>query len=115
MRPRPRDELLLLSCPLLAGTVAFAQYNPPATPAPYNPIAVAEVTGTPRAAVQAGQNNYQTLSQNPYLGVVPAGTISATPVALSLDDAVARGLKQNLGGALATDVVTGARGERWQA
>jgi outer membrane protein TolC len=115
MRPRPWNELLLLSCTLLGGAVAFAQYNPPATPAPYNPIAVAEVTGTPRAAVQAGQNNYQTLSQNPYLGGVPAGTISATPVALSLDDAVARGLKQNLGGALATDVVTGARGERWQA
>jgi outer membrane protein TolC len=94
--------------------VAFAQYAP-ATPAPYNPIALAEVTGTPRAAVQAWQNNYQTLSQNPYLGGVPAGKLSATPVALSLEDAVARGLKQNLGGVLATDVVTDARGQRWQA
>jgi outer membrane protein TolC len=36
-------------------------------------------------------------------------------VTLSLDDAVARGLKQNLGGVLATDVVTDARGQRWQA
>jgi outer membrane protein TolC len=115
MRPRPRNELLLLSCTLLGGTVAFAQYNPPATPAPYNPIALADVTGAPRAAVQAGQNNYQTLSQNPYLGGVPAGTLSATPVELSLEDAVARGLKQNLGGVLATDVVTDARGARWQA
>jgi outer membrane protein TolC len=115
MRPRLRNELLLLSCTLLGGTVAFAQYNPPATPAPYNPIALADVTGAPRAAVQAGQNNYQTLSQNPYLGGVPAGTLSATPVELSLEDAVARGLKQNLGGVLATDVVTDARGARWQA
>ena len=115
MRPRPRNELLLLGCTLLGGTVAFAQYNPPATPAPYNPIALADVTGAPRAAVQAGQNNYQTLSQNPYLGGVPAGTLSATPVDLSLEDAVARGLKQNLGGVLATDVVTDARGQRWQA
>ena len=115
MRRRPWNELLLLSCTLLGGAVAFAQYNPPATPAPYNPIALAEVTGTPRAAVQAGQNNYQTLSQNPYLGGVPAGRLSETPVALSLDDAVARGLKQNLGGVLATDVVTDARGQRWQA
>ena len=115
MRPRPRNELLLLGCTLLGGTVAFAQYNPPATPAPYNPIALADVTGAPRAAVQAGQNNYQTLSQNPYLGGVPAGTLSATPVELSLEDAVARGLKQNLGGVLATDVVTDARGQRWQA
>jgi outer membrane protein TolC len=115
MRRRPRYELLLLSCTLFGGAVASAQYNAPATPAPYNPIALAEVTGTPRAAVQAGQNNSQTLSQNPYLGGVPAGTLSATPVALSLEDAVARGLKQNLGGVLATDVVTDARGERWQA
>src|SRR6202167_4481025 len=115
MRSRARNELLLLSCTLLGGTVAFAQYNPPATPAPYNPIALAEVTGTPRAAVQAGQNNYQTLSQNPYLGGVTAGALSTTPIALSLEDAVARGLKQNLGGVLATDAVTDARGERWQA
>src|ERR1700723_53254 len=115
MRPRPRNELLLLSCTLLAGTVAFAQYNPPATPAPYNPLALAEVNGAPRAAVQAGQSKYQTLTQNPYFGGVPAGTLSATPVELSLEDAVARGLKQNLGGFLATDVVSDARGQRWQA
>src|ERR1700684_3511995 len=113
MRPRPRNELLLLSCTLLGGTVAFAQYSPPATPAPYNPIALAEVTGAPRAAVQAGQSNYQTLTQNPYLGGVRAGTLSATPVELSLEDAVARGLKQNLGGVVAADIVADAKGERW--
>ena len=115
MRCRPWNRLFLLSFALLGGGGALAQYDPPATPAPYNPIGLAEVTGSPRAAVQAGQNNYQTLSQNPYLGGVPAGTLSATPVALSLDDAVALGLKQNLGGVLATDVVTDARGQRWQA
>ena len=108
MRRRPRYELLLLSCTLFGGAVASAQYNAPATPAPYNPIALAEITGTPRAAVQAGQNNYQTLSQNPYLGGVPTGKLSATPVALSLDDAVAFGLKQNLAGALAADAITDA-------
>jgi outer membrane protein TolC len=115
MRCKFWKKLLLLGLTLLGGVGAFAQYNPPATPAPYNPIALAEVTGASRAAVQAGQNNYQTLSQNPYLGGVPAGKLSATPVALSLDDAVAGGLKQNLGGVLATDAVTDARGQRWQA
>ena len=115
MRRRRWNQLLLLGCALLGGVGALAQYNAPATPAPYNPIALAEVTGAPRAAVQAGQNNYQTLSQNPYLGGVPAGKLSATPVALSLEEAVARGLKQNLGGVLATDVVSDARGQRWQA
>jgi outer membrane protein TolC len=115
MRRRTWNELLLLSCTVLCGAAALAQYNPPSTPAPYNPIALAEVTGAPKAAVQAGQNNNQTLSQNPYLGGVPAGRLSATPVAISLEDAVAGGLKQNLGGVLATDAVSDARGQRWQA
>src|ERR1700734_3777708 len=115
MRRRPRYELLLLAALLYGGGGASPMYNTPATPAPYYPIALAEVTGTPRAAVQAGQNNYQTLSQNPYLGGIPAGTVSAASVGLSLDNAVALGLKQNLGGVLATDAVTDARGQRWQA
>jgi outer membrane protein TolC len=108
-------KLMLCGAAHLGGVGAFAQYAPPATPAPYNPIALAEVTGTPRTAVQAGRNNDQSLAQSPYLGGVPTGTISTTPVALSLDDAVALGLKHNLGGALATDTITDARGQRWQA
>jgi outer membrane protein TolC len=115
MRRKFFDGLLLLTFTLLSGAMAVAQYSPPATPAPYNPIGLAEVTGTPRAAVQASQSNYQSLSQNPYLGGIPDGKLSQTKVELSLEDAVARGLKQNLGGALATDAITGARGERWQA
>jgi outer membrane protein TolC len=115
MRFRILARAMLLVAPLHGGLAASAQYNPPATPAPYNPIALAEVTGTPRTAVQAGQSNYQTLSQNPYLGGVPSGKLSAAPVELSLEDAVTLGLKQNLGGVLATDAVTDARGQRWQA
>ena len=115
MRRRPLSKLLPVGTVLLSGVAALAQYNAPATPAPYNPIAVAEVTGAPKAAVQAGQKDYQSLSQNPYLGGVPAGKLSTTPVALSLEDAVAFGLKQNLGEALATDVITDARGQHWQA
>ena len=116
MRRRRWNQLLLVGYAFLGGVGALAQYNAPATPAPYNPIALAEVTGAPRAAVQAGQNNYQTLSQNPYLGGVPAGTLSATPVALSPPkEAVALGLKQNLGGVLATDAVIDAQGAKWQA
>src|SRR3984885_4626807 len=105
---------LLLAALLYGGRSASAQYSEPATPAPYNPIALAEVTGAARTAVQAGQNNYQTLSQNPYLGGIPAGKVSAASVELSLESAVALGLKQNLGGVLATDAVTDARGQRWQ-
>jgi outer membrane protein TolC len=113
MRFRTWARAIVLGGPLY-GLTASAQYSAPATPAPYNPIALAEVTGAPRTAVQAGQNYYHTLSQNPYLGGIPAGKLSATPVALSLEDAVALGLKQNLGGVLATDAITDARGQRWQ-
>jgi len=115
MRCRPCNKVLLLLLPLLVGMRALAQYNLPATPAPYNPIALAEVTGAPRTAVQGQQNSYQTLSQNPFLGGVPAGGLNPTPMALSLKDAVALGLKQNLGGVLATDLITDAWGQRWQA
>jgi outer membrane protein TolC len=115
MRLRTGAMAMLLGAPLFGGVTASAQYSAPATAAPYNPIALAEVTGAPRSAVQAGQTNYQTLSQNPYLGGVPSGTLSAAPVELSLEDAVALGLKQNLGGVLASDAVINAQGEKWQA
>ena len=115
MRHKFWNELLLLASALLSGAGALAQYSAPATPAPYNPIALAGVTGAPRTAVQAGQSNFQSLSQNPYLGGVPWGKPSTTAVALSLDDAVAFGLKQNLAGVLASDEVADARGQRWQA
>jgi len=115
MRFRTGARAMLLGIWLYGGLSASAQYSAPATPAPYNPIALADVTGAPRTAVQAGQKNYQTLSQNPYLGGVPSGKGSATPIELSLEDAVTLGLKQNLGGVLATDAVTDARGEKWQA
>ena len=115
MRLRIWAKAILLGAPLLGGLTALAQYGAPATPAPYNPIALADVTAAPREAVQGRQNSYQALSQNPYLGGVPEGKLSSTPVALSLEDAVALGLKQNLGGELASDAITDAEGQRWQA
>ena len=115
MRFRIWAKAILLGAPLLGGVTALAQYVAPATPAPYNPVALGEVTGAPREAVQAQQNSYQALSQSPYLGGVPGGKLSATPVDLSLEGAVTLGLKQNLGGELASDAVSDARGQRWQA
>ena len=57
----------------------------------------------------------QSESENPYLGGVPTGTASPTALSLSLEDAVGRGLRQNLGGLLSADAESGARGERWRA
>jgi len=115
MALRTPAKAMLLGALLSCGTITFAQYTAPTTPAPYNPIALAGVTGTARTAVQAAQSGYRNLAQNPYAGGVPSGQISATPLALSLEDAVNRGLKQNLGGVLATDAVGDAQGQRWQA
>jgi outer membrane protein TolC len=69
--------------------------------------------GAPLMVPDISSANSQT--QSPYLGGVAAGTASAAPVALTLEDAVARGLRQNLGGLISGDAMTGARGERWQA
>ena len=110
VRLKPWIRLLLLCVPLFSAAATFAQYNPLPSP-----IAEQEVAGPAQAAVHVGQNNSVTLSQNPYLGGVPTGELSATPVALSLQDAVARGLKQNLGGFLASDSVTDAHGQKWEA
>ena len=106
VRRKPWIRLLLLCVPCFAATAAFAQYNPLPSP-----IAEQEVAGPAQAAVRAAQNTTEALSQNPYLGGVPTGERSATPIPLSLENAVARGLRQNLGGFLASDSVSDARGQ----
>jgi outer membrane protein TolC len=115
MRFRTWAQAMLLAALLYGGLTASAQNAAPTTPAPYNPLGLIQVTAGPQTAVEAGQNNDRPSSQNPYLGGVPSGKLSATPVALALDDAVNLALKHNLGGVLATDLITSARGERWQA
>jgi hypothetical protein len=91
MRTGIWGSAMLVGAALYSALSASAQYSAPATPAPYNPIALAEVTGAPRTAVQAGQNNFQAQAQDPLLGGIPSGTLSATPVALSLEAAVTLG------------------------
>lgn len=52
-------------------------------------------------------------SQSPYAGSVPAQAVPGT-LPLSLQGAIDRGLKQNLGQLLASADVESARGQRWQ-
>jgi outer membrane protein TolC len=84
--------VLLAALASLAPPSARAQGSPNGTPAP------------PPGAV---------LSQNPYSGSVPA-KLEPGVVQLSLKDAIARGLKQNLGVLLSSQDVRAARGTRWQ-
>jgi len=53
-------------------------------------------------------------SPQSYSGSVPLGTATAEPMALSLKEALDRGLKQNLGAVLTGYGIGGARGQRWQ-
>jgi len=51
-------------------------------------------------------------STNPFQGSVAAGDVSAQAVSLTLEDAVQRGLKNNLGVILSSSQVASARGQR---
>jgi outer membrane protein TolC len=68
----------------------------------YNPAA-------PSSAAQPA-----TQSQNPFSGSVPSKPVPGV-LPLSLQDAIDRGLKQNLGALLSSDDIRAARGQRWQA
>jgi outer membrane protein TolC len=51
----------------------------------------------------------------PFSGSVPAGVASNAELQLSLQDAVQRGLKSNLGVLLSVDATSDSRAERWKA
>lgn len=72
-------------------------------------------TASYRASPLAVQGTPDLETQNSYLGGVPTGKASATALSLPLEDAVSRGLRQNLGGLLSVDAASGAKGERWRA
>jgi outer membrane protein TolC len=100
------SKLVALCLTLFVGTPLYGQSEVTATSqrtVPYGAVTV------------AAPDTSDSQSQNPYLGGVPTGQASPTALSLSLEDAVARGLRQNLGGLLSTDAVSGARGERWLA
>ena len=52
---------------------------------------------------------------NPFLGSIPKGTVTATPLPLTAKDAVQRALQNNLGLLLQEEAETTAHGARWRA
>jgi outer membrane protein TolC len=91
---------------LLIGTPLFGQSD-----------LVSSAQGTMSYSTAASDipSSSDTQQQSSYLGGVPSGKATSTTLSLSLEDAVARGLRQNLGGLLSSDALSGAQGERWQA
>ena len=101
-------NLIALCLALFTGFPLYGQSE--STPASQQALSYGATTSSAPAPYASDSQ-----AQNPYLGGVPTGTAASTPLQLSLEDAVARGLRQNLGGLLSTDVVSGVRGERWRA
>jgi outer membrane protein TolC len=89
-----------------AAPTAFAQ-GPPAEPQLGGTAAAPVPVHTPALNLSG--------AQNPFLGGVVSGQATAGVVPLSLNDAIARGLKQNLGAVLAEQNVQSAAGSRWTA
>lgn len=53
-------------------------------------------------------------TQNPFTGSVPLGKANPSVLPLSFDEAIKRGLQQNLGLLLASDSTISMRGQRWK-
>lgn len=96
MRLRPTccwRRLLVTAVALLCtATLSLAQSEAPSTP---------------------GQAIPGTTGVSPYGGSVPAKLVPGV-LPLSLDDAINRGLRQNLGALLLTSDIKGAKGQRWE-
>jgi outer membrane protein TolC len=69
----------------------------------------ASTSSTTRSASQSAPSQ----SASPYSGSVPSSPVPGV-LQLSLQDAIDRGLKQNLGELLASADIVSARGQRWQ-
>ncbi len=105
-RARLWTTLTAICGALLAGSPLYGQSDL---------TAAGQGTASYSAPAVAAQDASDFQQQSPYLGGVPAGKASSTPLSLSLEEAVTRGLRQNLGGLLSSDALSGAQGERWRA
>ena len=70
-------------------------------------------TGTTPSSSSPGQAIPGTLGVSPFSGSVPAKLVPGV-MPLSLQDAIDRGLKQNLGALLSNTDIRSARGQRWE-
>src|SRR5581483_5495719 len=89
---------LVFAPPVVVGAAAQGQAPPPVTTAP-----------RPRPSAPGGQMT------TPFLGGVPSGTATSQPIALSIGDAIRRGLEHNLGVLTSQQGLEQARGARWLA
>jgi outer membrane protein TolC len=102
MRRSAISFLILMSLLSLAVRSASAQASP-----------VSGISATPNSDSSPGPTEPSSVAQGSFSGSVPS-KLEPGVVPLSLADAIARGLKQNLGLLLTGQDVRASRGERWQ-
>ncbi len=95
----------------VAGLVALAGSGRAQGPGPGGEPQLPRQGGMPLP----GASSALVISQSALMGGVPAGQPAPGALPLSLSDAIARGLKQNLGVILGEQGVRAAHGTRWQA
>ncbi len=71
-------------------------------------------TGGYSRTTGSASGNGAVSTQNPFTGSVPSGKAMPEVISLSFQDAINRGLQQNLGLLLAADSTVSARGQRWK-
>jgi len=91
-----------------ASQVSFAQLAQPGLPAPQAGSAAKAGSST-----RSGQNPAPPQAQSSFSGSVPGKFVPGV-LPISLEDAIDRGLKQNLGALLSSQDVQAARGTKWQ-
>ncbi|ADW68412.1 TolC family protein [Granulicella tundricola] len=121
---RPRLAQLALAACLVGGPVVLAPTGSAFAQAPGGSQPGASSTGTSSganaSAIQSGQTqlynatgqNGATPTQDSYKGSIVTGKSTGTMMDLTLDDAIQRGLRQNLGIILQSSSVQGANGQR---
>ena len=83
----------------------------PLPPAPSGPQYGGTSSTAPSSAASSGS---VLTNQNPYAGSVPEGKATSEVLQLSFKDALDRGLRNNLGILLQSDVTLATRGEKWK-
>jgi len=101
LAPRPLAVALVL---FSASIASWAQITSPSGAGSATQYVITQSQGT--AVLQP---------QNPFAGSVPASNATPNVLALSLKDAIDRGLKQNLGLLLTSEGIPSARGQWWKA
>src|ERR671928_103340 len=78
-------------------------------------LLLAATLQTPRASSAIPTATSPTSSQDPFGGSVVSEKATDQVIAISLKDAINRGLKANLGALLTEQGITSARAQRWRA